>query len=97
MSAKTCAGDLSLYAAGKSLKSKEADLTGFGTDLSEWTTLRVESVNKKMTFFVNEKQAASFEFPNPATGIVGVQYRFNGTGDVKNAWFENQSGKQILQ
>lgn len=96
LSAKNCAGDLSVYAAGKGLISKEADLTGFGTDLSEWTTLRVETVNKKMTFFVNGKQAASFVFPNEPTGIVGVQYRFNGVGEIKDAWFENKSGKQSL-
>lgn len=97
LSAKNCAGDLSVYAAGKGLISKEADLTGFGTDLNEWTTLRVETVNKKMTFFVNGNKAASFVFPNEATGIVGVQYRFNGLGDIKDAWFENKSGKQILR
>jgi len=41
------------------------------------------------------KQAYVPHFPNEATGIVGVQYRFNGTGAVKDTCFEN-NGKRIL-
>src|SRR5205085_4376713 len=53
LAAKACAGAMSLYAAGKGLNSKEADLSGFGADLNEWTKLRVETEDKKMNFFVN--------------------------------------------
>jgi hypothetical protein len=94
--AKSCIGQISLYAAGKRLQSTEADLSGFGADLNQWTTLRVETENKKMNFFVNRVLAASFVFPNNPTGIVGVQYRFNGVGAVRNTWFENKTKKQLL-
>jgi hypothetical protein len=96
LSAKACAGNLSLYAAGKQLNSREADLSGFGADLNQWTTLRVESKEKNMRFYVNNILAASLAFPNNPTGIVGVQYRFNGTGAARNTWFENGSGRISL-
>ncbi len=82
-----------LYAAGKELKSKEADLSGFGANLNQWTTLRVETKNKKMNFILNNILAASFIFPHDPSGIVGVQYRFNGAGAVRNTWLENKNGR----
>ncbi len=96
LSAKGCIGDISLYAAGKQLDSREADLSGFGADLSEWTTLRVECRSRAMQIFVNDRPAASFTFPNDPSGIVGLQYRFDGTGAVKDTWFEDENGKILM-
>jgi hypothetical protein len=93
LAAKSCIGDLVLYGCGTRVSSKEADLSKFGADLHEWTTLRVESRNKQMTFFVNGIQAYSFTFHNEPTGIVGLQYRFQGVGAVKDTWFRD--GKQV--
>lgn len=91
--AKTCIGNISLYACGKDVESKDADLSGFGCDLSQWTKLRVETQNKEMTFFVNDKKVHTLNFPNNATGIVGLQYRFGGVGAVKDTWIEG-AGKR---
>lgn len=84
LSSKGCIGDLSLYAAGMNVQSKDADLSKFGCDLDQWVELRVESKNRHMRFFVNGEQAYSLTFPNDPTDIIGLQYRFNGTGAVKN-------------
>jgi hypothetical protein len=91
LAAKTCTGDLNLWAYGVGATSKEADLSRFGADLNEWTTLRVESRHQQMTFFVNGVQAYSLRFPHEPTGIVGVQYRFYGVGAVKDTWFRDSS------
>ena len=90
LAAKTCTGDLGLFACGTGVTSKDADLSKFGADLSQWTTLRVESRNKQMTFFVNGVQAYSLIFPDDPAGIVGLQYRFSGVGAVKDTWFKDQ-------
>lgn len=90
LGAKACTGDMNLYAAGVAAQSKHADLSGFGCDLNEWTTLKVVTVNKKMSFFVNDKKAYTLTFPNEPKGIVGVQYRFNGPGAVKYAYFRQR-------
>jgi hypothetical protein len=87
LAAKACVGDLTLYACGGGAMSRNADLSGFGCDLTQWTTLRVTSSNHQLTFFVNGRQAYSFHFPHEATDIVGVQYRFEGTAAVKTARF----------
>lgn len=94
LAAKPCIGDMSLAFCGTFVSSKDTDLSRFGANLTEWTKLRVETVNKHATLFVNGVKAYSFTFPNKATGIVGVQMRFNGTGAVKDTWFESK-GKVI--
>jgi len=87
LAARACIGDLSLYAAGAAISSSNADLSGFGSDLTQWTTLRVTSVHRHLTFFVNGKPAWSANSPDAPADIVGVQYRFSGTCAVKNARF----------
>ena len=88
--AKPCVGDLVLYFCGARAESKSADLSGFGCDLTQWTSLRVETVNKTATIYVNDIKAYTMTFPNTPTGIVGVQYRFNGAGAVKGARFTSK-------
>jgi hypothetical protein len=87
LAAKACIGDLGLYAAGAMASSRNADLSGFGCDLTQWTTLRVTGSHRHLTFLVNGKSAWSVNFPNDPTDIIGVQYRFAGTCAVKNARF----------
>jgi hypothetical protein len=87
LASKACVGNLHLYAPGKSVISKEADLSKFGCDLTNWTNLQVVSKNRHMVFNVNGIEAYSLTFPNEPTGIVGVQIRFNGVGAVKNTRF----------
>lgn len=87
LAAKSCVGDLSLYFCGWHAESKSADLSSFGCDLTQWTSLRIETVNKAATIYVNNQKACTFTFPNKPTGIVGVQYRFNGAAAVKETRF----------
>ncbi|RIV21332.1 hypothetical protein DYU11_18160 [Fibrisoma montanum] len=92
LSVKTCIGEMNLYFCGKNISSRDADLSGFGCDLTQWTTLRVEAKNKQVAIYVNGTKAQSFTFPNQATGIVGLQYRFDGLGAVKDTWFQDKGG-----
>ncbi|MBS0027517.1 hypothetical protein ACTJJ0_19925 [Chitinophaga sp. 22321] len=85
--AKGCVGDLGLYAAGAGARSRDADLSGFGCNLDEWVTLRVEAKDRHIRFLVNGKEAYALNFPNAPTDIVGLQYRFQGAGSVKDTRF----------
>ncbi|MBO9727254.1 MAG: hypothetical protein J7623_01320 [Chitinophaga sp.] len=92
--AKGCVGDIFLYAAGRDVSSKQADLSGFGCDLDQWATLRVEAKNKQMRFIVNGQTAYTLTLPHTPTDIVGLQYRFSGTGAIKDTRFIN--GNQVI-
>jgi hypothetical protein len=93
--AKGCVGDLTLYAGGTTVQSREADLSKFGCDLDHWVTLRVEAKDRHMQFIVNGQTAYALTFPNAASDIVGLQYRFNGTGAVKDTRFIK--GDQVIR
>ncbi len=92
---KRCVGDIFLLAADKVTGSTEADLSGFGAELSEWTSLKVESSKKNVRFFVNDKEAYALTFENSPSEIVGVQYRFQGPGAIGETVFSN-SGQEFV-
>lgn len=85
--AKGCVGDIVLVAAGAVAKSSNANLSGFGCDLSQWVKLKVEAKNKQVNFFVNGEKAYSLTFSAEPADIVGLQYRFQGTAAVKDTRF----------
>jgi hypothetical protein len=90
-----CTGDATLYVPGKQFVSKSDDLTGFGANLSEWTTLKVACKDRVMHFFVNGKKAFEATFTHGPAAIVGLQYRFNGCGAIKETWLKDEQNKVI--
>lgn len=84
---KGCIGNLSLYVAGKTVESSDTDLSAFGADLNQWVKLKVEAKNHQMYFFINDKPAYTLPFSHQPSDIIGLEYRFNGTGAVKNTKF----------
>jgi hypothetical protein len=95
--AKACIGNIYLWTPGKGISSQEADLSGFGCDLTQWSTLKVISSHRQVTFLINGRQAAAVSFPHEPSDIVGVQYRFNGTCAVRNAQFTSGGHTISLQ
>jgi hypothetical protein len=97
LAAKACTGAINLWTPGKGISSQEADLSGFGCDLTQWCTLKVVSIHRQVSFFVNGHQAASVSFPHEPSDIVGVQYRFTGTCAVRSARFTSGDHSISLQ
>lgn len=85
--AKGCVGDISLVTPGVVVKSSEADLSKFGCDLSQWVKLKVEAKDKQMRFIVNGEVAYTVTGLDAPIDIAGLQYRFNGTGAIKDTRF----------
>jgi hypothetical protein len=92
---KACIGDIFFAAFGYYVHSHSEDLSGFGCNVKEWTKLRVECKQGNMIVFINEKPCYEMKIKNAPAEIVGVQYRFNGLGEVKNTFLE-ANGKKIV-
>ncbi|WP_143307145.1 hypothetical protein [Chitinophaga vietnamensis] len=92
--AKGCVGEMSLYANGAAASSRSADLSKFGCNMSDWVKLRVEANNRHLRFFVNGVEASALDCPNAPTDIVGLQYRFDGPGAIKDTRFIK--GNQVI-
>jgi hypothetical protein len=90
LTSPACIGDLSLYVLGREITSREADLSGFGSDLSQWTRFKIETVAKHMQISINNRPVYTLDFPDPPSDIVGVQYRFLGGGSVKDTRFTTE-------
>ncbi|UPK72697.1 hypothetical protein [Chitinophaga filiformis] len=91
---KGCVGDLLLVAGGKAMQSKNTDLSKFGRDMSRWVQLKVEAKDKHIRILVDGDEAAAFTGDYQPTDIVGVQYRFEGPGAVKDTRFIN--GNKVI-
>lgn len=85
--AKGCVGDLNLYAGGKSMQSKNTDLSKFGRDMTQWVQLKVEAKDKHIRILVDGEEATAFAGEYDPSDIVGVQCRFEGPGAVKDTRF----------
>lgn len=92
---KACVGDIYLAAYGFYTNSKKDDLSGFGCNLHDWTKLRIMCINKHILFFINNKEVYSADITHLPTEIVGVQYRFNGVGAVRNTILSNGKNKEV--
>ncbi len=93
---RACIGDLQLAYLGHYLDAKFEDLSGFGANPSDWTKLKIISRNGQAGIFVNDTLALELTAKNTPVGIVGVQFRFTGAGEVKYARFRDKNG-QVIQ
>lgn len=83
LSAKGCVSDLRLLNGRYFVSGKNTDLSGFGTDLSHWVKISCRSVAGKIQYLVNDKLVFQSELPLYNENIVGIGYRFQGTGSVR--------------
>jgi hypothetical protein len=90
-----CVGDLSIAFAGFYKQAKFSDLSGFGANLNNWTKLKIECKNRHAVFYVNGKKAYDLDCPHNPKGIVGVQYRFVGAGEIKYSRFWDGKGREV--
>ena len=80
--ARGCTGEAKLYVPGKALDARNSDPSGFGVDLSEWTTFDITGQDRKLRFTVNGSPAATVISPVDPVEIVGVSIRLYGIGRV---------------
>lgn len=88
-----CVGELALGFGNAHAEGKTSDLSGFGVDFTEWVPLRCEVRKKAVRVFVNDRLAWQGRFTNDVGKLVGLRYRFHGTGEVASAVVSRADGK----
>lgn len=58
------------------------DLSGFGVNFNEFVKVRLEVLNGNAKFYINNKLAYHIEGGGITSKIIGITYRFKGTGSV---------------
>lgn len=79
-----CIASLSLLDGAKEIDGSTSDLSGFGTDLSNWVSLACVSRNGQISILLNNKLAYRYQAVDKKSSILGIGFLFHGTGDVRH-------------
>lgn len=91
LSIKGCVSDLYMIVDDHGFDGKKTDLSSFGCDLSQWVKVRCEVKDGKGRVLINDRVAREIEVKN-SKKIVGLIYRFQGTGSINEVMLSSQDG-----
>jgi hypothetical protein len=94
LSIKGCISDLDLV-FGDEISGKKKDLSSFGANVSDWVNVRCEVKNKIGKIFINDTIAFQNTY-NSSEKIVGMIFRFEGSGSVEDVSLTNAKGVSVL-
>lgn len=94
LSALGCVSELNLLNGYEMISGKNTDLSGFGTNLSEWVKISCRSTPAKIEYYLNDKLVYASLQPIKKVSIVGIGYLFQGTGSIKK--MELHSGNKMI-
>ena len=80
--AKGCVSAIDMYFTGFYASGQREDLSAFGVDFSSYIKLRIESHGGIGKVFVNDHLAYQVSSHVTRSRIIGIDYRFEGTGSV---------------
>lgn len=86
-----CASNMGMMMSDVYLSGKEHDLSALAIDLSKPTEVKIEIINKQVAVFAEGKKLFSSSYNESIGKIVGLRYRFLGTGEVKQVNLSNLS------
>lgn len=87
-----CISDLNVFAIGNSISGKSNDLSGFGTDLSEWQEAKCIVKGDKAKMFLNGKMIREVFIPEYLGKLVGFKFRFTGAGELDYVKLQGPEG-----
>lgn len=87
--AKGCISSTDLYFTYFYTSGKREDLSNFGVDFSRFIKLRIESDSGRARIFINNQLAYTVPRHIRHSKIIGIDYRFEGTGSVDYVYLSN--------
>ncbi len=87
--AKGCVSTTDLYFTYFYTSGKREDLSNFGVDFSKFVKLRIEADSGRAKIFVNNQLAYTVPRHIRHSKIIGIDYRFQGTGSVDYVFLSN--------
>ena len=97
LSAKGCISENNLFCLGQYIKGNENDLSGFGVDFNHFVKVRLEVLNGKAGFFVDDKMVYHLDSVMSRSKIKGIIFRFQGTGSVDWVKLSKGDGKIVYE
>jgi hypothetical protein len=79
---KGCISNVDMFFTNFYASGKQDDLSAFGVDFNSFVKVRIESKNKKANIFINDKLVYTVNRDIIKAKIIGIDFRFQGTGSV---------------
>ena len=86
---KGCISTVDLFFTYFYTSGKREDLSNFGVDFNEYVKLRIESDSGQAKILVNDKLAYTVKRHIIRSKIIGIMYRFQGTGSLNYVSLSN--------
>ena len=87
--AKGCISTTDLYFTYFYTSGRREDLSNFGVDFTSYVKLRIESDSGRAKIFVDNRLAYTVPRHIRHSRIIGIDYRFQGTGSVDYVYLSN--------
>jgi hypothetical protein len=91
LSIKGCVGELNMMGSD----GKQTDLSNLGVDFSTWVKIKLTFKDKTAKIFINDKEAFNLDANMKPVKVVGIAYRFQGTGSVNYARLSTSAGNIV--
>lgn len=94
---KGCTSKLFLVFGEQYIDGSRADLTAFGTNMTEWRKIRYEVVNKNAKILLDNKEIYQLSFEREMGRIISISFTFYGCGAVKQVQLWNRQNVPVYQ
>jgi hypothetical protein len=85
-----CVSNLDLTLGDSYYSGKEHDLSPLGCDLTQWIDFKLKVADKKCEISINDSTVMTESYRMDLGRIVGIKFKFNGTGEVDNILLKDQ-------
>jgi hypothetical protein len=93
LSAKGCVSELEIGG----IDGKKSDLSAFGCDFSTWVPVKIVTAGDIAQIFVNNVAALRLRVSGQAAPMVGIGFRFQGTGSVDYIRISKNNGDILFE
>lgn len=83
LSIKGCVGELEMFIGEEKISGKTTNLSAFGVNSDDWTTVKCIIRNQRISISINDKIAYQSNLKQDLGQIVGSRISFLGTGKIK--------------
>lgn len=87
-----CTAELNLLASEREIPGRNNDLSSLGTDLSMWQHISIRGDDGLISISIDRRLVYEVTYEESIGDIVGLRYRFEGKGSVRNVLLSSEEG-----
>ncbi|MDN5203738.1 hypothetical protein QQ008_20275 [Fulvivirgaceae bacterium BMA10] len=91
-----CVGNTRIMVHDVYMKGEDYDLSALGVDFSDWQHLKCQVKEKQVKLFINNNLAFTIDYQDDAGEVVGMRYKFKGSGMVDYARLYNEKDELVF-